>query len=106
MITKSTTSKLQAALSGLTADLDVFILSGPSPSACLAFGDHTATLLSAPPGVYYVAVDGFAGASGQYELAITCGGPTFTPTITRTPTATRPPHIYFPIIVKDHSTVF
>jgi hypothetical protein len=106
VITTTTTARLQASLSGLSADLDVFILSAPNPAACLAYGDATAALVSAPAGVYYIAVDGFAGAAGSYTLSVTCGGATATATRTGTATATPPLRYYFPIIVKDHSSVF
>ncbi len=110
VLTTATTVNLGATLSGLDADLDVFILSAPSPVACLAYGDMAANILGAPPGVYYIVVDGFGGAAGSYTLAITCATPTATPTATttqtRTPTATTRPRIYFPIIMKELSPVF
>ena len=106
VVTTSAAGPLSASLSGLSVDLDVFILSAPSAASCLAYGDTTALIANAPAGTYYVAVDGFGGAAGDYTLTIGCGGPTATPTETRTPTATYPPRIYFPIIVKDFSPVF
>lgn len=111
-ITLSEASMLEATLSGLSADLDVFILSAPHPSACLAFGDNAVSLPIVPAGTYYIVVDGYAGAAGSYTLAVGCGGPTPTPSATGTPTptgtatATPPLLIYFPIIVKDYSPVF
>ena len=97
-ITTTSLSKLEASLSGLTADLDVFILSAPNPASCLVYGDNTATIASAPPGTYYISVDGFSGASGSYTLSVTCPAPPAT--------ATPPMRIYFPIILKDYSPVF
>ena len=112
VITTTLTNKLSASLSALTADLDVFILAAADPAACLAYGDNTAMIMAAPPGAYYIAVDGYAGAAGSYTLSVSCGGPTptttatGTATLTRTPTATYKPRIYFPIILKDYSMVF
>jgi hypothetical protein len=112
VITTTETALLSAALTGLSADLDVFILSAPTPSACLVYGDNTATLPLAPSGVYYVSVDGFAGAAGSYTLSLICGNVTATATATatasvsRTPTATLSPRLCFPIIVKDYSSLF
>jgi len=97
---------LTASLGGLTADLDAFILSAPSPAACLAYGDTAASVLATANSVYYIVVDGFAGASGNYTLSVTCGGPTPTGTPTPTATATLGPRLYFPIILKDFSPVF
>jgi hypothetical protein len=91
-LTTTSLSKIQASLSGLTADLDVFILSAPNPASCLAYGDQAATIASAPPGTYYISVDGFSGASGTYTLSVICSAP--------------PMRIYFPIILKDYSPVF
>jgi hypothetical protein len=72
----SDTWTVTAALSDLTADLDVFIL-GPwtcDSSLCLAYGDTNATLDTAAGGTtYYVVVDGYSGAAGPYRLDIGCG---------------------------------
>jgi hypothetical protein len=100
VLTTAAAGQISATLSGLSVDLDAFILSAPNAAACLAYGDTTAMVASAPAGTYYLAVDGFVGAAGNYTLPVTCGGPT------ATPTATERPRIYFPIIVKDYSPVF
>ena len=73
VITTTSTGDLTATLSNLGVDLDVFILGSCSESACLAFGNDGATYTNAPPGIYYIVVDGYDGASGSYTLTINCG---------------------------------
>jgi len=85
-------------------DLDLFLLYGPDPSACLAAGDSSLRYDAAVPGQYYLVVDGYMGQLGSYVLEIDCPlGPqatvtptptaTLTPTSTPTPTATPTPTI-------------
>lgn len=52
-------------------DLDVFVLSAPRPDRCVAFGDREASVWI-EPGTYYIVVDGFDGALGQYRLDVRC----------------------------------
>lgn len=65
------------SLSNMTTDLDVFILSSSgcgNPGQCLAadsYGNEGAEARLVPPGSYYIAVDGFSGASGNYALDLT-----------------------------------
>jgi hypothetical protein len=71
------TYEVTAQLSGMSADLDVFLLAagGCETGQCLtgtSSGDTTATASSVPAGTYYVAVDGYEGASGSYDLSLTC----------------------------------
>ena len=63
---------LTAQLSGMTTDLDVFILSSCDKNNCLAYGDAAAFYTSAIPGTYYIVVDGYNGAIGAYTLTVTC----------------------------------
>jgi hypothetical protein len=79
---------IRATLTGMSADLDAFILNAPAPSACTAYGDYSAYLPYATAGTYYIAVDGFNGAAGSYVLDIACdpAGTTGTPTRTVSPT--------------------
>jgi hypothetical protein len=66
-----------ATLGGLSADLDVFIL---SPGECGAgecatvgsYGNLVATATNVTGGTYYVAVDGFNGAVSSYTLSVEC----------------------------------
>ncbi len=83
-------------------DPDLFILSALDASACVpgGFGDVEARYDNAPPGTYFIAVDGWQGWAGSYALDISCpSGPT--PTRTPTPRPADPP-IYIPIILNDH----
>jgi len=70
--------QVTASLSGMTQDLDIFIL-GPAAcnsNLCVAYGDSNATLSDAAGGAtYYVVVDGFAGSAGDYDLDVSCVAP-------------------------------
>jgi hypothetical protein len=63
-----------AEISGMTADLDVFLLSSTgcgNPGQCLtstSYGDSRAEAAPVPPGTYYIAVDGYYGVSDTYSL--------------------------------------
>jgi hypothetical protein len=75
-------------------DLDLFLLYGPDPSACLAAGDVSLQFEVTSPGQYYLVVDGYQGDAGPYVLEVECPlGPvaTHTPTPTATPTPTDTP---------------
>ena len=67
---------LTATLSDMTVDLDVFILSysadGACPENCLAYDNMAARIEDAPPGYYYIVVDGYNGAEGSYTLSVEC----------------------------------
>lgn len=67
-ITLLQTGTIIASLSGLSADLDVFLLSSCDENECLAYGDAALSYYGATPGTYYVVVDGYYGASGTYTL--------------------------------------
>ncbi len=89
-------ASLTARLSNVTMfeNLDVFILDACNENACLAFGDGTAEVLNAPPGLYYIIVDGRNDALGEYTLTLSCGSqptPTYTPFYSPSPTGTPPP---------------
>ncbi|MBC7260594.1 MAG: hypothetical protein H5T63_01160, partial [Chloroflexi bacterium] len=66
-----------------TAELAVFLLSGPDPSTCFDMGAYITK--DVIPGVYYLVVDGLE--AGDYTLDIRCR-PWETPTPTPTDTAT------------------
>jgi C1A family cysteine protease len=71
-VSTSSTGDLTAALTNLgTTDLDVFILSACDPTSCLAFGETAAIYANAPPGTYYIVVEGNNGASGTFDLQAT-----------------------------------
>jgi hypothetical protein len=71
-ITLSIQSSITATLSGLSADLDLFLVSSCSASSCVAYGDNSFTSAYLMPGTYYLVVDGYNGASGSFTLAVTC----------------------------------
>ena len=67
-----------ATISGMSQDLDIFIL-GPAvcdSNLCVAYGDSSASLTDAVGGAtYYVVVDGFNGQSSDYDLYVSCTAP-------------------------------
>jgi hypothetical protein len=66
--------ELQATLGELAADLDLFLLTDCESDACAASANlELAARVS--PGVYYLVVDGYAGAEGSYALAVTARAP-------------------------------
>jgi hypothetical protein len=96
-------SRVDAVLAGATADLDLFLLTGASPSSCVAHGDTGLTAASIGPGAVYLVIDGFGGASGGFRLTVWCPlDPT--PGATATPTATPgmgSERLYFPLLRAD-----
>jgi hypothetical protein len=64
--------KLTATLSGMSADLDVFLLNGCEETSCLKYGDSTFTSDCLAPGIYYIVVDGYNGAVSGYTLTVSC----------------------------------
>lgn len=65
------------SLTNATANLELFLLDACDRSACLEFSqqpgtqDETITTFL-QPGTYYVVVDGYNGASGEYDLIVDC----------------------------------
>ena len=55
-----------------TADLDVFVLGSCSASSCLKYGNTSATWSPTADTDYFVVVDGYKGASGEFDLQVTC----------------------------------
>lgn len=72
-ITTTQPGDLTASLTNMTGNLDVFILNACNPDSCLTKGNYNAVLENAPPGTYYIVVDGYEGAEGDYQLTVTCG---------------------------------
>lgn len=71
-ITVGNGANISADVSATTADLDVFILSACNPAACVAAGDSIANATSLTAGTYYIVVDGFNAAQGNYTLTVVC----------------------------------
>ena len=59
-------------ISGMTADLDVFMLSACDENACIAYGNATFTTDCLAAGTYYIVVDGYNGAVSTFDLEVTC----------------------------------
>ncbi len=103
-----------------TVDLDLFLLPSAYPDSCLQAGDNYLSQ-QIEPGVYFVVVDGYRGAVGDFALRIDCpqalqatptatSTPSPTPTVTQTPTraptatptSTREPlHVYLPLVLDS-----
>jgi hypothetical protein len=86
---------LSATLLEADADVDLFLLRYAYPDSCIAAGDNSLAA-QAEPGVYFLAVDGYQGAAGNFALRVNCpdgiqATPTLTPTPSPTPTATITP---------------
>jgi hypothetical protein len=70
---------ITAALSDLSVDLDVFLLStdgcytGNCAGVTSSPDGDTATATGVAGGTYYIAVDGYFGAAGSYTLSVDCG---------------------------------
>lgn len=98
-------SQVDALLSGLSSDLDLFLLTGASPSSCIAFGDNAISAQGLAAGTYYLVVDGFDGAAGPFQLNVWCPlVVTATPTPTVTPTMTPRPLLvrhYLPLLLHS-----
>lgn len=93
---------VDALLGGLAEDLDLFVLTGASPSTCLAAGDNSLSLPNLAAGDYFLVVDGFDGAAGPYRLNVWCPLEP-SPQISPTPTATATPmpalrRLYLPLV--------
>lgn len=105
-----------------SADLDLFLLRYAYPDSCLAAGDNYLSY-QAESGAYFLSVDGYKGAQGDYVLRVDCPAeepatptPTYTPspTPTNTPTGTPAPTLtpsptrplqrwYLPMILRSQS---
>lgn len=64
-------------LTGLSANLELFLLSDCDRGACLQFSQNPGTaneqiVRNLQPGTYYVVVDGYNGAISNYNLTVDC----------------------------------
>ena len=73
---------ITATLSNETADLDIIILDACSESNCLAQGMNFASVANASAGMYFIVVDGYNGAEGNFTLSVNCSGYCFTTGLT------------------------
>jgi hypothetical protein len=62
----------------MTVDLDIFVLqdlgAGCDPATCIAYGNMEATFDAVAGQTYYLAVDGYMGAVGEFTIYLDCGG--------------------------------
>jgi len=73
----SVSSDITIELTGLSADLDLFLQGSCSPNSSAASstggGNEQIFLFNLFPGTYYIIVDGFGGATSDYTLTLDCG---------------------------------
>jgi hypothetical protein len=79
-LTLDADAEIQIDLTGLSADLDLFVLTGTcDPASCTnhsaGIRDERVTLTGTAGTTYYIVVDGYSGATSSYSLAVTCGTP-------------------------------
>jgi hypothetical protein len=94
------TQQLRASFVTTAADLDLFLLPSGNPAECLAAGDN-ALAYEPLPGTYYLAVDGYQGAAGNFAVQVSCPPD---PQATATPTLTPPPAPAVTLTVMPAST--
>lgn len=75
--TTTTAGNVNVLLSGLSANLELFLLGECDRGECLRYSQNPGTSnesISAylEPGTYYVVVDGYNGASSDYSLLVEC----------------------------------
>lgn len=68
----ATDQVVTVAISGMTADLDVFILSACDEGSCVDYGDAGFTTDCLTAGTYLIVVDGYNGATSAFDLAVSC----------------------------------
>jgi hypothetical protein len=71
----STHTEIDLRLSGMSADLDLFVLAACDAGACLRSSASVSSeriIACMPPGDYIVVVDGFAGQSSDFHLEFDC----------------------------------
>lgn len=83
--TVTATQNVQVQMSGLTADLDLFLLRSCCAGDCIAKSDlppqYTTETVSAnlTPGTYFIVIDGWSGASCSFNLTLSCSTTTGQP---------------------------
>ncbi|PHI20140.1 hypothetical protein CEQ90_09325 [Lewinellaceae bacterium SD302] len=75
--TTSETGTVTINLTGLSQNLELFLLSSCDRGACLEFSQNPGTnneqiIRNLPAGTYYVVVDGYNGAISNYSLNVDC----------------------------------
>ncbi len=83
------------------ADLDLFLLTGPLPSTCQAYGDNSLAYTAGSTGVIYLVVDGYNGAVGSFDLMARCPArPTPSPTPQSTLSPQPTPRAHLPFVLR------
>lgn len=75
--TISQAGPVSISLTGLSANLELFLLSSCDRGSCLEFSQNSGTsnesiTANLQPGTYYVVVDGNNGATSNYKLTVNC----------------------------------
>lgn len=75
--TTTTAGMVDISLTGLSANLELFLLGACDRGACLQYSQNPGTsneIISTylEPGTYYVVVDGYNGATSDYNLLVNC----------------------------------
>ena len=65
---------LTVRLTGMTGDLDLFLLTDCSEDSCLANADSTLAVHLDDAGTYFLVVEGYQGATSPYTLSVDCAG--------------------------------
>ena len=76
-INLTTSNTVTFNLTGLTGDLDMFLLSACNRNSCIAtstkgFNTPEQIVKTLTPGLYYLVIDGYAGAISPYDLSTSC----------------------------------
>jgi hypothetical protein len=75
-LTPAASGTIDVTLTGLTAELDVFVLrddgAGCTSATCMTAGDSTAGFAAVAGQRYFVVIDGRNGAVGDFTLGVTC----------------------------------
>jgi hypothetical protein len=72
VIAEGACQMVTGTISGMVADLDIFLLSACDENACIEYGNDTFTSDCLEPGTYYIVVDGYFGAQSPFTLAVDC----------------------------------
>lgn len=75
--TTTTAGEVEILLSGLSANLELFLLQDCDRGECLLYSENPGTSSETistylEPGTYYVVVDGYNGATSDYTLQVNC----------------------------------
>ncbi len=75
-LTVDAPATVTVSLANEAADTDIVVLSdaglGCNPVSCLTWGYSAATFDAVPGTTYYVVVDGYNGATGSFDLTVSC----------------------------------